>query len=204
MFFNLNDTMLETCPESARIGTRDVCIVACDPPEACAGDNFCSIGYASKAPMYRCGSCADRYYRRAGGCAKCPDSPVVLIVIFIVAAIVAALFGLELNRRNVNIAFISIGIDYFQVLAMFANSRVHWPSFVKDIFHVLSAFNLNLEITAPECSIPDLGYQAKWMAMEFLPIAAAVLACLVFLVQAGYQYWVAGQRGRERVCGHGN
>ncbi len=32
-----------------------------------------------------------------------------------------------LNRKSVNIAFLSIGIDYFQVLAMFSRSNVKWP-----------------------------------------------------------------------------
>ena len=38
-----------------------------------------------------------------------------------------------LNSKAVNLAFVSIGVDYFQVLAMFANSRVQWPVMIKDV-----------------------------------------------------------------------
>jgi len=52
-------------------------------------------------------------------------------------------------RRKINIAFIAIGIDYFQVLAIFANSKVKWPPQIRELLHILSAFNLNIEIVAP-------------------------------------------------------
>ena len=39
-------------------------------------------------------------------------------------AVVLCIGGWLLNRKNVNIAFLSIGVDYFQVLAMFSNAKV--------------------------------------------------------------------------------
>ena len=39
-FFDLNSTMAPQCPSSAVVSGRDVCIVACSPPEACAGANL--------------------------------------------------------------------------------------------------------------------------------------------------------------------
>lgn len=41
--------------------------------------------------------------------------------------------------------------DYFQVLAIFSQSKVQWPPEVKQLYRLLSAFNLNIEIVAPEC-----------------------------------------------------
>jgi len=32
---------------------------------------------------------------------------------------------------------------------MFSKTRIRWPGFVKQLFQILSAFNLNLELTAP-------------------------------------------------------
>ena len=94
-----------------------------------------------------------------------------------------------LNRKSVNVAFLSIGIDYFQVLAMFSRSNVKWPertcvgdvflssqlvlavsscsvTFIVDLwcsvfpaaelnqfFLMLSAFNFNIDITAPEVCV---------------------------------------------------
>ena len=47
------------------------------------------------------------------------------------------------------------------------------------MFHMLSVFNLNLEITAPECSIPDIGYKTKWFFVQALPLGAALLFLLM-------------------------
>ena len=94
---------------------RDVCIVPCSPASACLGDNHCAEGYMSKAPMYRCASCALHYYARAGSCIKCPDSPYALVIGFILIVIAAVGLGVFLNKRGVNVAVISIGVDYFQV-----------------------------------------------------------------------------------------
>ncbi len=43
---------------------------------------------------------------------------------FLIASVLLCIGGWILNRKNVNIAFLSIGVDYFQILAMFANSKV--------------------------------------------------------------------------------
>ena len=51
-----------------------------------------------------------------------------MIVGFIVVVCAVGVVGYVLNRKSVNIAFLSIGIDYFQVLAMFSRSNVQWPA----------------------------------------------------------------------------
>jgi len=103
-FFNLNSSddltgnMTDAeCPTQKQVPTRDVCVVACEPQWACVGENYCAVGYASKAPMYRCGSCNDGFYRRAGECVKCPDNPWILIVAFVLMALFACAFGFWLN-----------------------------------------------------------------------------------------------------------
>ena len=202
-FYNLNSSdsanfnMLQVCPPGRQVvaprhpldedqpaihegGPRDVCIVACEPQWACVGDNFCARGYASKAPMYRCASCDTGFYRRAGECVKCPDNPWILIVAFVLMAMTAGCVGLWLNRSKINIALIAIGVDYFQVLAIFANARVSWPPMLKDLFHILSAFNLNLEITAPECTVPELAFQTKWYFIVLLPLAVIAMGMVAF------------------------
>ena len=52
-------------------------------------------------------------------------------------------------------AFIPIGVDYFQVLAIFAGSNIPWPSYFKDILFIFSFFNVNIDIAAPECLDPN-------------------------------------------------
>ena len=198
-WYNLNGT-LDECVEARKSNygiTREHCnhVVPCEPKEACLGDNTCAAGYVSKAPMYRCSSCdscykapgsteCQAYYRRAGECIECPDNPWILVGAFLVMAVCLCAGGYVLNQKNVNLAFVSIGVDYFQVLAMFANSKIKWPPAIKEMFHAFSVFNLNLEITAPECSIPNLGYKTKWFFIEALPLAAGciflVLHCMLW------------------------
>jgi hypothetical protein len=48
----------------------------------------------------------------------------VLILLFVVVALGCCLAGYFLSRKQVNLAFLSIGVDYFQILAIFANSKV--------------------------------------------------------------------------------
>ena len=60
------NSMLPACPAGQQSDGRDVCIVACAPAAACLGGNLCATGYTSKAPMWRCSSCASGYYKQSG------------------------------------------------------------------------------------------------------------------------------------------
>ncbi len=283
--------------------------VPCEPKEACVGNNTCAAGYLSKAPILRCASCnpcyrgasgtgkCSAYYRRGGECLKCPNLAWVLIVVFVVVAVGCCLIGYVLSRKQVHLAFLSIGVDYFQVcpphrpppsahrpflwpqrcvavlfsvhrprapahpwcscvpvcaagvpppthcwgvsrvddrctlsfgssycvcvcvcavvqplrrscvvpprhpwgpppprrrppdwavaqvLAMFANSKVSWPPLVKSALAYLSVFNFNLDLTAPECSIPEVTFEKKWLFTMGLPLAAGVLFFLLHVVR---------------------
>ncbi len=77
-----------------------------------------------------------------------------MIMGFLICLLGIAIIGYILNRKAVNVAFLSIGVDYFQVLAMFARSNVKWPAGLQSLFLAMSAFNFNIDITAPECAIP--------------------------------------------------
>jgi hypothetical protein len=65
-------------------------------------------------------------------------------------------------------AFVSIGVDYFQILAMFGNSKVTWPPAIVTLFRLMSSLSFNLDITAPECSLPNLSYANKWCVSAYL------------------------------------
>jgi competence protein ComGF len=40
---------------------------------------------------------------------------------------------------------------------------------------MLSAFNLNIELTAPECMVPDMKYWQKFAFIEMLPLAFVLI-----------------------------
>jgi len=187
---------LEHCPpeRQARRDAGEACvnIVPCEPKEACLQNNTCNRGYEG----VRCAKCTRGYYRLGGVCEKCPDQPWLLIVGFVVAAVMLCVAGYILNKKQVHLAFLSIGVDYFQVLAMFARSKVRWPAALLSLFRWMSAFNFNLELTAPECSIPDLSYETKWYFTMGLPLAA----CSIFLLMHFFKYFqkrcIKGRRNK--------
>ncbi len=81
-----------------------------------------------------------------------------------------------------------------QVLAIFAKSKVQWPPGIKNLFRYLSFFNLNIDITAPECLAPNLNFGFKWFAMQGMPVAALSLFVVLFVLRILYARIVKGQR----------
>lgn len=55
-----------------------------------------------------------------------------------------------MEDKKVNVAFLSIGMDYFQVLSIFARIPVKWPRWIKTVLQVLSVFNFNIDIASDE------------------------------------------------------
>ena len=58
------------------------------------------------------------------------------------------------------------------------------------------------QITAPECSIPDLGYYTKWMFIEALPLAAITLFALGHVALLLYKKCILCRSGK--TTGHVN
>jgi hypothetical protein len=274
-FYNMNSSdsvstgMDAACPPAVAAlypGRKDVCIVRCDPPEACLGDNVCAPQYISDAPYFRCATCAPGFYKRATTCVKCPDSIAAVVVVAILIILGGGGVAYFLNKARINIACecavarapstllragmasgrfwaaragrcapaaarrpaplvvalpplrapltcrlrppapppstrvralhadIAIAIDYFQILAIFALSKVQWPAAIQELFHVLSAFNLNIEIVAPECLIPKLSYLWKWLFIMAVPLFLQALFALVILANAAYASVVMGRK----------
>jgi hypothetical protein len=77
-----------------------------------------------------------------------------------------------------------------------------WPSFIIEMFRIMSAFNFNVDITAPECSLKNLSYETKWWIIMFLPVAAAGIFFLIFVGNAVVKYFFLGIRVRRRLFSH--
>jgi hypothetical protein len=75
-------------------------------------------------------------------------------------------------------------VDYFQVLALFASTSVTWPPLVLEIFRLLSLLNFNIDVTAPECLVPEFGYDTKWFLMEGIPL---MMLLILVLIHLGYR-----------------
>ena len=121
-WYNLNSSdtvtrgMAAKCPKGSGVPGRDVCIVPCQNPFACMGDNNCATGYASTpATNFRCSTCAGGFAARGSACVSCPASPAGLLIGAIAIVLAVAAAGYFLNKRSVTIAVGAIGVDYFQV-----------------------------------------------------------------------------------------
>jgi len=127
---------------------------------------------------------------------------VALVVAMGLVLICAAGALFYLNKRQVNVAVVSIGIDFFQVLAIFATMGVKWPPVVLNLMRFLSAFNLNIEIVAPECLIPNLSYIQKFGFIMLMPISIAALFCLLYSWLWFWKKCVRGIKDRRKVQSH--
>ncbi|MCP4870904.1 MAG: hypothetical protein GY898_19545, partial [Proteobacteria bacterium] len=183
------------CHEKRQAREECPAFAPCEPKWACLGANLCSEGYTSE----RCSQCVQgKYYRINGECEKCPDQPWLIFVLFFLAAAVLSFAAWMLNARQVNIAFVAIGVDYFQVLALFARARVRWPNILKGLFRWLSAFNLNIELAAPECAIPEVTFSLKWFLVMALPVTAAGMLLSVFGASYAYKTFIKRVAAKDR------
>ena len=120
-----------------------------------------------------------KFYRLNGLCEPCPSNPWLLVAIFLSAFVVFGAIAWILRRKKVELTILSIGIDYFLVLSIFASTRVTWPAAIESLYNYLSAFNFNLNITAPECSF-TLRYRDKWLGFMAIPILILAVLALTF------------------------
>ena len=123
------------------------------------------------------------YFRLNGKCEECPKNPGLLVGMFIGAMVALCIGCWFLQKKDFNVAFISIGWDYFQVLALFSRADIDWPPLMRAMFTFFSAFNFNIDITAPECLIPNLDYKLKWWFIMLIPLAAFSFLCLAFVFE---------------------
>ena len=124
-----------------------------------------------------------------------------------VAIVLFCVLGWYMQDKKVNVAFLSIMVDYFQVLAIFARIKVRWPLWVKQILQILSIFNFNIDLAAPECIIPTFDYKVKWIIMMLLPLIFAGTLLLMFLVVSLVKCirHICGWSGKAtKYCSHAN
>ena len=180
------------------------------------GDNTCAKGYTEE----RCAQCCDRkfgrlssgeknptcwnedrteqllYYRLYGKCAKCPDNILWLLIGGLCALVMIVLVGWRMHKKKVDLAIFSIGVDYFQVLAVFANTEVEWPESVRQVFKYMSLVNFNINVTPPECAFV-VSYKVKWMVIEWFPTVLFGTVVTVYAASFVFFRYCANQNTRK-------
>jgi len=143
----------------------------------------------------RCGLCTQRtdfgkddernqkgYFRMNNECQQCPENPELIMILLALAIVFMCVGGWWAQTKKINISILSIGVDYFQILSIFAGLRVKWPSWVKEVLQILSVFNLNIDIAGPECVFTDFDYKTKWMVTVLTPAIFGAVLFLMFIV----------------------
>ena len=98
-----------------------------------------TYGMCECVPGYRCQLCTfGTHYRDGKVCKECPELPGLIIIAFIFAIFIMIAFVHWLDKKNFNLAFINIGWDYFQVVAMFTDADVNWPPILYEFYIFLS------------------------------------------------------------------
>ena len=75
----------------------------------------------------------------------------------------------------------------------FSNAQVPWPPLLANLFLFFSAFNLNIEIVAPECFIQSVTFVNKFKAMIAVPLLLYAALASFAQLTAGYRRLIAGQ-----------
>ncbi|KAG7392161.1 cadherin, EGF LAG seven-pass G-type receptor, partial [Phytophthora pseudosyringae] len=208
-YYRTSTEFCDECPEGATCAGGDEMplakpgywregevVLACDPMYACLGANKCAVGYTD----IRCGECETNYHKLNSECNLCPANKWGSVAIVVICIGVASIVSYLLTRRGVSLGLLSIGIDYFQTLSIFGNARISWPTSLINLFATLSAFNLNLELIAPECFSFQVSYVKKWFIIELFPLVMAAISLGIFVALYVYKRFI--KRRRTRLTSH--
>ncbi|KAH8047650.1 calcium ion binding protein [Aureococcus anophagefferens] len=94
------------------------------------------------------------FYRTYGECVECPANQALMIAMICAAALVGGGFFYLLKKRKVEIAVAAIGVDYLQVLSVFAGTEIRWPGALKDFYRSLAIFNLDFPTSSRRVASP--------------------------------------------------
>ena len=110
----------------------------CDPLHFTLNNGLCF------AP--RCGLCdiseENPHFRLEGECVACPAIPWLLPAMMGFGALCAGVSMVVLAKSKVTRNVLRIGVDYFQVLAMFRTAKVAWSVEVEFALKYLQFFQL--------------------------------------------------------------
>jgi hypothetical protein len=153
-------------------------IKVCNQVHLTLGDGRCF------AP--RCGQCNPKsHFRLDGICEPCPECPICLIAAMLGVAIAAGVAMWFLTKEGVDLVIMSIGIDYFQVVSLFAKSKVAWPPEMKELLRLLQWFQLDIDLAAPECLARGLfTFEMKWYLKISFPFIGGALVIVLMTFQA--------------------
>ncbi|KNC55019.1 uncharacterized protein AMSG_12370 [Thecamonas trahens ATCC 50062] len=187
----------EACPEGAKCDGGQSLPVArpgffptedpgvfleCPNAGACKG-GFpfrCTEGYTGQL----CGACDRGYYALSGSCYKCDNRtlPIFAVVFVLAVCFVGLLVWLNAKEElSYRFAAVMIGFNSLQISAMYGQFELPWSNFASQFFNVVSFFNLNFDLSSPECAtVTDDVWLLKWWMTVSLPLLFVVPFAIVY------------------------
>eukprot|EP00887_Chlorella_sp_A99_P008033 scaffold12.g8033.t1 len=161
---------------------------ACQTPGIClngtaTGNAACTTGQSG--PL--CAVCLPSYFAFAGVCRECASDGLakgllaVAVVLFVL--MVVAIFWRDWTTTGPGIMTkLKIFVGHLQVLALFREYDVVWPSATGAALSWLDVFNVGLSVTAPECYIASYSFYYLWVFEMVLPVACILFCACVYVV----------------------
>ena len=138
----------------------------------------------------------NRYFRQYGECAPCPSNPWMIVAILLGGATTMGTIALIMKKRRVSLGIMSIAVDYFQILALLSSTKTPWPQIIRDLYTWLSAFNFNINITAPEC-VFEVKFEDKWRMQICFPFLLLLCVFVYNWTLVFIKKYIFGKRGRK-------
>jgi len=130
----------------------------------------------------RCSQCnPGTHFRLDGECEPCPETPWLIPLMLVLGAIFGTAMMVVMRKQNVNTTIINIGIDYFQVVSLFARSKAQWPADFKIALRWFSLFQFDIDLVAPECLPMATGwvtFESKWWVKVLIPFIGGFFVTL--------------------------
>ena len=85
--------------------------------------------------------------------------PAIMAFAFVIG--VASLLILSRSKAERNV--LRIGVDYFQVLAMFRTAKVAWPIEINFMLQWLQLFQMDIDLIGPECKFQEMLFSLTFL-----------------------------------------
>jgi len=180
---------ISTQPNWWRSNLTSESFYSCRTPEIClagpvAGDEACIEGH--QGPL--CAVCREDWFQFAGKCESCNSTGqakamlAISIILLVTAVVLIFVRNWEFGVPGTPgiMTKVKILITHFQLVALFKDYDVLWPSATADGFSWFDTFNIGLAMMAPECFMTDYSFWSRWIFQMLLPVGAVGFCAAVY------------------------
>jgi hypothetical protein len=160
-------------------------VLQCIPSNACEASGFsltanCTAGYTGST----CGSClSGTHYRQGLVCKGCPSSVFKWIGAVVLILVVVYVVERALSKPSASLpADVTIALGGVQLLALLPSISSNWPKVLSGLLNTLALTNLDIDLFAPECSVP-MTFWDKYLIKMFSPLIFIAVVIVVMLTK---------------------